>query len=213
VSRSTKAQPSLARRITDPRYERELRELEEERDAQLAAWQRGVAADRRMSEEVFLANRHRRVLQRIAITARFWQASEEAYFDCCQRNPHLLPRRVGRPRKHFRWFRTVPTGQAPRVGRRRIDNRETGIVTRAVALLRACEGDAKRGTQRPVVARLLAEAAVGTPARSMRAQLRHHEQEGASEALSSVRAVRRLDPARFDRVARSVSRALRHPAK
>ena len=201
-------------RVSDARYERELRELEAERDEQIAAWERDVAADRRaLSKDAFLATRHRRLLQLIAITGRFWQASEEAYFNCCQRNPSQLHRTVGRPPKHFRWFRTVPTGRPPHTGRHPIDSRETAIVTRAVDLLRA--GPAQRGAQRAAVARALAEdIARDTPAeRSLRTQLRHQENEGVSATLSRVRAVRRLDPARFDRVCRAVSRALKHSPK
>ena len=176
-------------------------------------WRREVAAERRrLSEDSFLASRHRRLLQLIAITGRFWQASEEAHFDCRQRNPQLS-RNVGRPAKHFRWFRVVSGGQAPGPGRRRIDSRETQIVKRAVALVRSDEGAGQRGSQRAAVARVLAEdiAKDAPVSRTLRVQLQHQIREGVPDALSLVRAVRGCEPARFDRVCRAVSRALKAP--
>jgi hypothetical protein len=211
-----KPSPQTEGRISDSQYERELRELEAERDEQIAAWESEFAALRLgRSEHAFAAERHSLLLSFIEITGRFWHAKEEAYFRCCRRNRHLLPRGIGRPATRFRWFRTVPTGRNPGAGRRHKDAREVAIVSRAVALLRAGAHQARRGEQSAAVARALVEHIAPNTGlkRTFLAKLDHQLEKSGSETLALVSAVKGLDTSRFGRVSRAVSRALKHPPK
>ena len=192
------------RRVSDARYERELRDLRAEMDDRIAKWEREVAADRRgLSREAFQADRARRLNQLIEITGTFWRDSEEAYFKCCQRNRQLLPRTAGRPAKHFRWLRTVRGGA--QVGRPRIDSDAATVVTRSVAFIRSAERAAQALPQREAVARALAESmARNTPGqRALKERLRNRTVFDPATSRSFVAEVRRIDPARFDRIARA----------
>jgi hypothetical protein len=195
--------PPTGGRISDAQYEQELRELEAERAQRLAAWEAGfprVTAGGRA--DVCVKQRRRHLRQFIEITSQFWQAQEEAYFRCRRRNRHLSGQGRGRPQEYFRWFRTIPMGEA-------------GIVERVVALMTSTGAQKHRGQQRRLLVKVLLDEIAADSAEQQKFQslLDHYEEKARSNASARAHAVESMDRARFGRLERSISRRTRDRRK
>jgi hypothetical protein len=191
-------------RISDPQYERELRQLEVQLHEQLAECEEDYS-------EAEGAERSEYLRELIGITGRFWYLKEKAYFECCTRNWHLLPGRNGRRPKHFKWFRVVRRGQLPRPGPRRTDDGER-VLERALDLIRSGAFTPDRQQSAAVRAAMLDVEISRTTDRTRRAnlqRLRRGLSDDGDVARSAARKVIDRDPVLFRNVKRAVSRGIR----
>lgn len=189
-------------RVSDDQFERERQVLLTQRQQEIDAWQEDYA------------DVDGPVAELIEINARFWYLEEKAHFECCLRNWDQLPSRDGRKPKRFRWFRTVRADQQPhRPGPLR-DGDDERVLERAMDLLSTGRCPSGRGQQRLAVAIALLEeafrAVASDPERP--ADLRQLQRLLGGTPVEARRAVSALATeqlARFVRLVKGVSRALR----
>lgn len=199
--------------VSDRQYVQELRDLEVERDERLAELDATVEAAlrRRDGKEAPFAERHETLLERIAITQHFWRASQEARFDCRVRHWKQTRHGPGRPPKHFRWFRMVPTRRKLRSGPR--PNEEEAVIVDLVLTRMATTGERRRPRNVLVDALLNEMSSDAATTRRYLEKLRTFEETSRSSLSASAKALRSLDPKRFDRLERAIQRVMKQRRK